>query len=76
MADDMAVMYLGKVVEMGRTSEVFDKMAHPYTQALISAVPQVSSGEQKQTIFLEGEIPSPHQSAFRLLLSHPLSPGV
>jgi len=59
MSDDMAVMYLGKVVEMGLTSEVFDKMAHPYTKALISAVPQVSPGEQKQTIFLKGEIPSP-----------------
>jgi oligopeptide/dipeptide ABC transporter ATP-binding protein len=59
MSDDMAVMYLGKVVEIGQTMEVFDKMAHPYTKALISAVPQVSSGEQKQTIFLKGEIPSP-----------------
>ena len=59
MSDDMAVMYLGKVVEMGQTKEVFDQMAHPYTKALISAVPQVDSGEQKETIFLEGEIPSP-----------------
>jgi len=59
MSDDMAVMYLGKVVEMGRTKEVFDQRAHPYTQALISSVPQVSSEQQKQTIFLEGEIPSP-----------------
>ena len=59
MADDMAVMYLGKVVEMGQTKEVFDQMAHPYTKALISAVPRVDSDEQKETIFLEGEIPSP-----------------
>ncbi len=59
MSDDMAVMYLGKVVEMGRTSEVFAHKAHPYTQALISAVPRVSSKQRKQTIFLEGEIPSP-----------------
>jgi oligopeptide/dipeptide ABC transporter ATP-binding protein len=59
MSDDMAVMYLGKVVEMGRTSEVFDQMAHPYTKALISAVPRVDSGEKKERIFLEGEIPSP-----------------
>ena len=59
MSDDMAVMYLGKIVEMGRTSEVFDQMAHPYTKALISAVPRVDSDEQKETIFLEGEIPSP-----------------
>ncbi len=59
MSDDMAVMYLGKVVEMGQTKEVFDQMAHPYTKALISSVPQVDSGAQKETIFLEGEIPSP-----------------
>ena len=59
MSDDMAVMYLGKVVERGQTKEVFDQMAHPYTKALISAVPQVDSGAQKETIFLEGEIPSP-----------------
>ncbi len=59
MSDDMAVMYLGKVVEMGRTSEVFNKMAHPYTQALIPAVPRVSSKQRKQTILLKGEIPSP-----------------
>ena len=59
MSDDMAVMYLGKVVEMGQTKEVFGQMAHPYTKALISAVPRVDSSEKKETIFLEGEIPSP-----------------
>ncbi|NOZ69435.1 MAG: ABC transporter ATP-binding protein [Deferribacteres bacterium] len=59
MSDDMAVMYLGKVVETGPTGEVFDQRAHPYTRALISAVPQVFPGKKKETIFLEGEIPSP-----------------
>lgn len=59
MADDMAVMYLGKIVEMGQTKDVFHQRAHPYTKALISAVPQVDTGQQKETIFLEGEIPSP-----------------
>ncbi len=59
MSDDMAVMYLGKIMEMGRTKELFDRMAHPYTKALISAVPQVSTGQRKQRIILEGEIPSP-----------------
>lgn len=59
MSDDMAVMYLGKIVEMGRTRDVFDRMAHPYTKALISAVPRVSTGHRKQGIILEGEIPSP-----------------
>ena len=59
MSDDMAVMYLGKIVEMGKTKDIFNEMAHPYTKALISAVPQVSENQQKETIFLEGEIPSP-----------------
>jgi len=59
MSDDMAVMYLGKIVEMGQTKDIFREMAHPYTKALISAVPQVSINQQKETIFLEGEIPSP-----------------
>lgn len=59
MSDDMAVMYLGKVVEMGQTKDVFEQMAHPYTKALISAVPKVDREGEKKTIFLEGEIPSP-----------------
>ena len=59
MSDDMAVMYLGKIVEMGRTRAIFKEMLHPYTRALISAVPQVSLGDQKETIYLEGEMPSP-----------------
>ncbi|MBU0465750.1 MAG: ABC transporter ATP-binding protein [Proteobacteria bacterium] len=59
MSDDMAVMYLGKIVEMGLTKDIFNEMAHPYTKALISAVPQVSASLQRETIFLEGEIPSP-----------------
>jgi oligopeptide transport system ATP-binding protein len=59
MSDDMAVMYLGKIVEMGKTGDVFTHMAHPYTKALISAVPRVTAGNREKTIFLEGEIPSP-----------------
>jgi oligopeptide transport system ATP-binding protein len=59
MSDDMAVMYLGKIVEMGKTKDIFSRMAHPYTKALISAVPQISADKQQETIFLEGEIPSP-----------------
>ncbi len=59
MSDDMAVMYLGKIVEMGQTKDIFNEMAHPYTKALISAVPQISAEKQQETIFLKGEIPSP-----------------
>lgn len=59
MADDMAVMYLGKIVETGRTDDVFKNLAHPYTKALISAVPRVTRTGKKRKIILEGEIPSP-----------------
>ena len=59
VSDDMAVMYLGKIVEMGKTMDIFNRMAHPYTQALISAVPQVHQELQQETVYLEGEIPSP-----------------
>lgn len=55
----VAVMYLGEVVEMGQTEEIFDRPLHPYTQALISAVP-VPDPEHKGTrIILPGEVPSP-----------------
>ncbi len=59
MSDDMAVMYLGKVVEKGQTKDVFSQMAHPYTKALISAVPKMDVDKRKKTILLEGEMPSP-----------------
>jgi oligopeptide/dipeptide ABC transporter ATP-binding protein len=59
MAEDMAVMYLGKIVETGRTEDVFQHRAHPYTKALISAVPKVCGSHGPAKIILEGEIPSP-----------------
>ena len=61
VADRVAVMYLGRVVEAGTTREVFDRPRHPYTAALMSASPQldVTSGGRPQRIVLEGEIPSP-----------------
>ncbi|MCP4719068.1 MAG: ABC transporter ATP-binding protein [Desulfobacteraceae bacterium] len=58
MSDDIAIMYLGKIVEMGKTQDVFDNLAHPYSQALISAMPRVGEINRKK-IILEGEIPSP-----------------
>ena len=59
MSDDIAVMYLGKVVEMGKTSDVLNNLAHPYSQALISVIPQIRKKNQKNKTVLEGEIPSP-----------------
>jgi oligopeptide/dipeptide ABC transporter ATP-binding protein len=53
------VMYLGKVVELGAASEVVRSPQHPYTQALISAVPQIEPGTQRARIVLSGEMPSP-----------------
>jgi oligopeptide/dipeptide ABC transporter ATP-binding protein len=53
------VMYLGKVVEIGPVERVFTKPQHPYTVALISAVPKVEAHDAKDRLILEGEIPSP-----------------
>jgi peptide/nickel transport system ATP-binding protein len=51
-------MYLGRIMELGTTKQVFDGPNHPYTEALLSAVPSVD-GEVKTRIPLSGEIPSP-----------------
>ena len=58
-SDRVAVMYLGKVVEIGPVDRVFTKPQHPYTVALISAVPKVEAHDVKDRLILEGEIPSP-----------------
>ena len=55
----VAIMYLGGIVEVGGTDAVFARPAHPYTEALMSAVPQPKVGGQRERIILEGEIPSP-----------------
>jgi oligopeptide transport system ATP-binding protein len=61
VAQDVAVMYLGKIVEAGPTDVVFGNPAHPYTKALLSAAPSVSDwkGLQREEIILGGEVPSP-----------------
>ena len=62
IADRVGVMYLGRLVELGATNDIFDHPKHPYTEALISAisVPDPRLREfQNQRIILEGEIPSP-----------------
>jgi oligopeptide transport system ATP-binding protein len=59
IADRVAVMYLGKFVELGKTKEIFANPSHPYTEALLSARPVIDKTEKKHQIILEGEIPSP-----------------
>jgi peptide/nickel transport system ATP-binding protein len=60
IADRVAVMYLGKVVEIGETMELFTRPKHPYTEALLSAVaiPDPDLRNKRHRIMLEGEIPS------------------
>jgi len=53
------VMYLGKIVELGGAEAVVQTPKHPYTQALVSAVPQIDATAQRTRIVLAGEIPSP-----------------
>jgi len=55
----VAVMYLGEIVELAKSSSLFDKPLHPYTQALISAVPVPDVKHKTQRIILPGEVPSP-----------------
>lgn len=59
MSDRIAVMYLGAIVEIGATEEVFSRFLHPYTEALLSAVPHVERQSRANRIILKGDIPSP-----------------
>ena len=59
VSDRVAVMYLGRIVEQGPAEEVLGKPLHPYTQALISAVPEIDPGKRKQRIVLAGDPPNP-----------------
>ena len=58
-ADEVAVMYLGRIVERGTTEEIFDSPKHPYTRALLSAVPKMDPQTGVEKIRLEGDVPSP-----------------
>jgi len=56
--ETVAVMYLGKIIEMGGTEYIFSSPKHPYTKALVSAVPLPQAEQPESMIFLEGDIPS------------------
>jgi oligopeptide/dipeptide ABC transporter ATP-binding protein len=59
ISDRVAVMYLGHIVEQGQTDNLFDNPLHPYTQALLAAIPRVSKAARRQRIILPGGVPSP-----------------
>lgn len=59
MCDRIAVMYLGKIVELGPTEAVFKSPRHPYTQSLLSAIPEIGGGRVTENFWLEGEPPDP-----------------
>ncbi|WP_332897810.1 ABC transporter ATP-binding protein [Haladaptatus sp. CMSO5] len=59
LCDRVAVMYLGEVVEIAETSALFDEPRHPYTQALLSAIPEPDPHAETDRILLEGDVPSP-----------------
>ncbi|CUN04364.1 ABC transporter ATP-binding protein [Blautia hydrogenotrophica] len=59
ISDRIAIMYLGRIVELCDADSIYENPLHPYTKALLSAIPQESPFEKKERIVLTGEIPSP-----------------
>ncbi|WP_400243683.1 ABC transporter ATP-binding protein [Niallia sp. JL1B1071] len=59
VSDRVGVMYLGKIVEIANTADLFSRPAHPYTQALLSAKPVIDEKNRIERIVLDGELPTP-----------------
>jgi oligopeptide/dipeptide ABC transporter ATP-binding protein len=57
--DRVAVMYLGKIVELADSEQIYNSPQHPYTIALLNAIPSLESGRSKQKVSLKGDIPNP-----------------
>jgi len=59
ISDRIAVMYLGRIVELADTEQIFEHTLHPYTEALLSAIPVVDPDHKHSRIVLEGDVPNP-----------------
>ena len=59
MCDEVAVMYLGKIMERGASKEIYNNPKHPYTEALLSATPEPDPSQKTMRTILEGDVPSP-----------------
>ena len=69
LSDRIAIMYLGEIVEIGKTEEIFNNPRHPYTKALLSAVPEIN-GVKSERIALKGELPSPENLPARVQIPY------
>ncbi|MCW5601068.1 ABC transporter ATP-binding protein [Nitrosomonas sp.] len=75
LADEVAVMYLGRIVEKGHVDEVLNTPKHPYTQALLASVPTIESTSKRVSTHLSGELPSPAKTPSGCYF-HPRCPHV
>jgi len=59
ISDEVMVMYLGRVIEQGATEDVFDRPSHPYTRALLAAIPQIGGKSDSEGLIAKGDLPNP-----------------